>query len=317
MTARKVPTRQGLIGIFSLSAALVVALVALVLLFMSWRTIDPGYVGIVFDKASRRVTNTLDPGWVFINPFTQSITKYPVGVQTLVMVEQAQEGEVKGDDSVLVGSSEGQTMRADVSVQYSVEKVRAADLYATWAGAPIQRIEDNLVRQVTRSALNDIASQYGWEDIYGEKRIEYTGKVAEELTRRFGDKFVKFESLNLRGWHLPENLQRALEQKITAQQAAEQQTFALRQAEIKAEQDQVQAEGEANALRERAQGEADATKIRAEAQAEANRQLAESLTSDLIRYEQLQRWDGKLPVFNGGGATPLVDVTGVISGTAR
>src|SRR3712207_9378890 len=81
MNVKKVPSRRGLVGIFSLSAALLVALLALLLVFAMWRTIDPGYVGIVFDKASRRVTNTLDPGWVFINPFTQSITKYPVGVQ--------------------------------------------------------------------------------------------------------------------------------------------------------------------------------------------------------------------------------------------
>ena len=323
VNARKipVPAGRGLIGIFSLAAAALVALAVLVMILMAWRTIDPGYVGIVFDKASRRVTNTLDPGWVFINPFTQSVTKYPVSVQTLVMVEQAQEGEVKGDDSVLVGSKEGQTMRADVSVQYSVERDQAAKLYQTWAGAPIERIEDNLVRQVTRSALNDIASKYGWEEIYGARRIEYTQTVAQDLTRRFGSKFVKFESLNLRGWHLPENLQKALEQKIAAQQAAEQQKFALEQARTKAEQDQVQAQGEANALRARATGEADATKIRAQAQAEANKQLAQSLTGDLIRYQQLQRWDGKLPVFAGTGATPLVDVgplvgsTGVVSPT--
>jgi regulator of protease activity HflC (stomatin/prohibitin superfamily) len=262
------------------------------------------------------VTNTLDPGWVFINPFTQSITKYPVGVQTLVMVHEAQEGEVKGDDSVKVGSREGQTMNADVSVQYSVLSEQAANLYRTWAGAPIDRIRDNLVRQVTRSALNDIASQYGWEEIYGEKRIEYTQKVSAELQRRFADKHVKFESLNLRGWHLPDNLQAALDQKIAAQQAAEQQTFALKQAQIKAQQDKVTAEGEANALRERAQGEADATRIRAEAQAEANKKLSQSLTADLIRYQQLQRWDGKLPVFSGGGATPLIDATSIISDTA-
>jgi len=141
------------------------------------------------------------------------------------------------------------------------------------------------------------------------------------MARRFAEKWVKFESLNLRGWHLPENLQKALEQKIAAQQAAEQQNFALKQAQIKAEQDKVQAQGEANALRARAQGEADATRIRAQAQAEANKQLSQSLTGDLIRYQQLQRWDGKLPVFAGVGATPLVDVgplvgsTGVISPT--
>jgi regulator of protease activity HflC (stomatin/prohibitin superfamily) len=293
-----------------------VALALLVGLFSSWRTIEPGYVGIVFDKASRQVTNTLDPGWVFINPFTQSITRYPIGVQTLVMVQTTEEGVVKGDDSVKVGSREGQTMNADVSVQYSVSRDSAAQLYQTWAGAPIQTIEDNLVRQVTRSALNDIASQYGWEEIFGEKRVEYTQKVSAELQRRFGEKFVKFESLNLRGWHLTQNLQTALDAKIAAQQAAEQQAFALRQAQIKAEQDKVVAEGEANALRARAQGEADATKIRAAAQAEANKQLAESLTPDLIRYQQLQRWDGKLPVFSGGGVTPLIDASSIISGTA-
>ena len=315
-TARRaVPSPRGLIGIFSLGIAALVALAALILLLMSWRTIEPGYVGIIFDKARNRVLNTREPGWTFINPFTQSITKYPIGVQTLVMVQADAEGQTSGDDSVKVGSREGQTMNADVSVQYSVERDQAAQLYQTWAGAPIELIEQNLVRQVTRSALNDIASQYGWEDVYGEKRIEYTGKVSEELRRRFAEKYVKFESLNLRGWQLPENLEKALEAKIAAQQAAEQQEFALRQAEIKAKQDQVAAEGQANATRAQARGEADSIRIRAEAQAAANEQLAGSLTPELIRYQQMQRWDGKLPVFSGGGATPLVDVTGVISST--
>jgi len=302
-----------------LGTLVIIALLAiggLSLLFSTWRTIDPGFVGIVFDKASHKVTNTLDPGWVFINPLTESITRYPVGVQTLVMVQENSEGKVTGDDSVKVGTREGQTMFADVSVQYSVDRNNAAQLYQTWAGAPIGTIEDNLVRQVTRSVLNDVASQYGWEEIFGEKRVEYTGRVSDELNKRFSAKFVKFESLNLRGWHLPDNLQKALDAKITAQQAAEQQQYSLNQAKIKAEQDKVQAEGEANALRAQAQGEADATKIRAEAQAEANRQLSQSLTPDLIRYQQLQRWDGKLPVFSGSGATPLIDATSIISGTS-
>ena len=294
----------------------VVAVVALVITFSSWRTIDPCYVGIVFDKASHQVSNTLDPGWVFINPFTESITRYPVGVQTLVMVQASQEGQTQGDDSVKVGTREGQTMFADVSVQYSVDKGSAANLYQTWAGAPIERIEDNLVRQVTRSVLNDIASTYGWEEIFGEKRVEYTQKVSAELQRRFSDKFVKFESLNLRGWHLPENLQKALDAKIAAQQAAEQQSFALKQAQIKAEQDVTEATGHANALKAQAEGEAQATLTRATAQSEANKQLAQSLTPELIRYQQLQRWDGKLPVFSGGNATPLIDATSIISGTS-
>src|SRR3712207_2130447 len=184
MDARGFPSGRALVRTFSLAAAALAAIAALVVLFMAWRTIEPGYVGIVFDKASRRVTNTLDPGWTFINPFTQSITRYPVSLQTLVMVKEDVEGKTKGNDSVRVGSKEGQVMHADVSVQYSVERSKAAEVYSVWAGAPIDRIEDNLVRQVTRSVLNDIASQYGWEEIYGAKRIEYTQKVSNEIARR-------------------------------------------------------------------------------------------------------------------------------------
>ena len=57
-------------------------------------------------------------------------------------------------------------------------------------------------------------------------------------------------------------------------------------------------------------------KLQAE-QAEANKLLSQSLTPELIRYQQLQRWDGKLPVFSGSGATPLIDATSIISDTAR
>jgi regulator of protease activity HflC (stomatin/prohibitin superfamily) len=313
---RPAPRGGSLAGIFSLAAALLAALVVLFGIFSAWRTIEPGYVGIVFDKASHRVTNTAEPGWTFINPFTQSITKYPVSLQTLTMVQGSTEGKVQGDDSIKVGTREGQAMNADISIQYSVDRAKAADLYTVWAGAPIGTIEDNLVRQVTRAAMNDVASQYGWEDIYGAKRPEYVTRVSKIIEQRFGEKSVKFEALNLRGWHLPENLQKALEQKIAAQQAAEQQKFALEQARTKAEQDKVVAEGQANAVQAQAQGEAQAITIKAQAQAAANKQLSQSLTSDLIRYQQLQRWDGKLPVFSGSGATPLVDVSGLTNAQA-
>ncbi len=318
MTAKNVTPRRGsLTGTLVLGVGALLALLALGLVFASWRTIDPGFVGIVFDKARKQVTNTAQPGWTFVNPFTESITTYPVSLQTLTMVQTDAEGKVGGDDSVKVGTKEGQTMNADVSVQYTIPIEDAARVYTTWAGAPVEKIEDNLVRQATRAALNDVASKYGWEEIFGEKRVQYTDEVRALLTQRFADKSIKFEQLNLRGWHLPQNLQTALEAKITAQQQAEQQTFSLQQARTKAQQDQVTAEGQANALRASAQGEADAIKIRAQSQSEANKLLSQSLTPDLIRYQQLQRWDGKLPIFNGGGATPLIDASSIISATGR
>lgn len=48
----------------------------------------------------------------------------------------------------------------------------------------------------------------------------------------------------------------------------------------------------------------------AEAQAAANRKVADSLTSNLVQYEALKHWDGKLPTFTGGGAIPFINVNG-------
>ena len=62
-----------------------------------------------------------------------------------------------------------------------------------------------------------------------------------------------------------------------------------------------------------ARADAQATLTRAKAQAEANRTLAQSLTAELIDYQQIQRWDGKLPRYTG---TPRVSATQTSSGTA-
>ena len=60
--------------VFRFALALMIAIILLVIVFSAWRSIRPGYVGIVFDKANHNVTTgALDPGWAFINPFTQAI----------------------------------------------------------------------------------------------------------------------------------------------------------------------------------------------------------------------------------------------------
>ncbi len=294
----------------------VIALVLLVLMLMAWRNIRPGYVGIVFDKLTHQVTTgALEPGWAFINPFTQAIQEYPVTIQTYSMVQKGDEGSTTGDDSIKVQSSEGQQLNLDVVIQYQVKREEAGALYQDWGGADITVVEDRVVRQYTRSQVPVIAARYGWEDITAGQRGEIAELVATALQDEFARRHLTLVSFGIREVHLPDPLQEALNNKIQAQQQAEQQRYQLEQAKVKAEQDRVEAEGRAAALKAQAQGEADATRIRADAQAEANARLAQSLTSDLIRYQQLQRWDGRLPVFQGSSATPLIDATDIISST--
>ncbi len=300
--------------IVSLAIGAAIALGALVILLMSWRTIPPGYVGIEFNKATNSVTTgALEPGWTLINPFTSAIQQYPITIQTYTMVQSGDEGSTGTDDSIKIQSKEAQQLNLDVSVQFRVDQTRAADLYSAWGGQDISVIRDQVVRQQTRSALANLAGSYGWEEISGEQRSELAAKVSEQLKFEFDRRFLILEGFVIREVHLPENLKVALDNKITAQQAAERQRYELEQATIKAEQDQIVAEGQANAQRATAQGDADSTLIRAKAQADANKLLSQSVNDSLIRYQMMLRWDGKLPVFSGGDATPLIDTSAILN----
>ena len=288
----------------------VAAILLLIITFSAWRSIRPGYVGIVFDKANHNVTTgALDPGWAFINPFTQAIQEYPVTIQTYQMVQNPDEGQVHGDDSIKIQSDEGQQINLDVVIQYQVEKAQASQLYVDWGGAPIEQVEDGVVRQYTRSQVPVVAAKYGWEEITSTKRGDIVQEITTVLKDEFERRHLSLVSFGIREVHLPQSLQDALNTKIQAQQAAEQQKYLLAQAEVKAQQDVTQATGQANAVKAQAEGDAQATLTKAKAQAEANDLLAKSLTPPLIQYEGLQRWDGRLPLFTGGGGTPLIDVS--------
>lgn len=316
MSRNSAPARQAAARIGTLVTIAAIAMVLLGLMFAAWRNIEPGYVGIVFDKASHKVTaGALEPGWAFINPFTQAIQEYPVTIQTYAMVQQAGEGSSAGDDSIKIQSSEGQQLNLDVVIQYQVIRDEAGQLYQDWGGADISKVEDRVVRQYTRSQVPAVAAEYTWEQIVSSQRSEITGKITQALNDEFARRHLTLVSFGIREVHLPDTLQQALNNKIDAQQAAEQQQYQLQQAKIKADQDKVEAQGKAAALQAQAEGEAAATRIRADAQAEANDKLAKSLTPALIQYQQLQRWDGKLPLFTGGGATPLINASDIISGT--
>ena len=298
-----------------LGTLFVVAVVALILLgftFSSWRNINPGYVGIVFDKANHNVTTgALDPGWAFINPLTQAIQEYPVTIQTYAMVQSSDEGTLR-DDSIKVQSNEGQQINLDVVIQYQVEKAKASQLYLDWGGAPISTVETGVVRQYTRSQVPVVASKYTWEEITSTKRAAIVADIIAILREEFDRRHLTLVSFGIREVHLPQALQRSLDTKIQAQQAAEQQKYQLAQAVVKADQDVAQATGLANAMKEQAEGEATATLTKAKAQAQANDLLAKSITPPLIQYEQIQRWDGRLPMFLGATGTPLVDVASMI-----
>ena len=95
----------------------------------------------------------------------------------------------------------------------------------------------------------------------------------------------------------------AAQRKLQAEIEQSQMTMETQQ---QAERQRINAEAEANVARINADAEAYAVKVRSEAEAEANKKIAESLTQNLIEFNQVKAWDGKLPTYvSGEGSTTL------------
>jgi hypothetical protein len=80
------------------------------------------------------------------------------------------------------------------------------------------------------------------------------------------------------------------------------------QAALKAENEVKTAEANAKIAIAQAQGAAEALRIQADGEAYYNRTVAASLNELLVKQDAIEKWDGKMPVYTGGGVVPFIDV---------
>ena len=104
----------------------------------------------------------------------------------------------------------------------------------------------------------------------------------------------------------------AVEAKQVAQQSKLKAEIEQEQATMEAQQaaarKKIAAEAEANVQKINADAAAYAIRAEAEAKAEANKQIAESVTEDLIRYNEVSQWNGQLPTYVAGEGTQTMPI---------
>ena len=105
----------------------------------------------------------------------------------------------------------------------------------------------------------------------------------------------------------------AAQNKLTAETEQAQLTM---QAQQEAQRQVIKAEADAQQAKIAAEADLEVTKIQADAaeyagqkEAAKNKAIAQSLTSELVRYYYIQQWDGKLPTtVLGENAMPLFEL---------
>ncbi|HIK28673.1 MAG: prohibitin family protein [Oscillatoriaceae bacterium SKW80] len=207
--------------------ALVVALLGALICISRLITIIPaGYVGVVDTFGSVSPT-PLKPGIHFLNPFSK-LVKFSTRIKDI-------------KETVSTTSREGLLLNLDVSLQYSLNPEKAAEVYKK-----IGTDEQEIVISRFRSIIRKITSSYESKGVYTEKRQEITDKIREELSQQVTPLGFIVEETLLRDVQLPQNLQAAIQEKLRAEQESQQMEFVLQKERKEAERKQIEAKGIAN-----------------------------------------------------------------------
>src|SRR5216117_1153127 len=277
----------------------------------SFTIIQPGNVGVVFNRWSGAL-KTVGQGVEWRVPWITQVQSYPIALRTYTMVQRGGEGTAQGDDSIDLPTKEGQHIRQDISVTYNTSHEQAADVFRSFRGADIADIERTFIRRTIITVSQNAAGQMSLTELISAQRGQLQARIQDDLRNEMNKMGFVVDKVNLGASHLPDIIEKQLQQKMAAQQQAQQAEYELQRQQTLAKAKIAEAEGDAQS-----------TLVKAKAQAEANRLLQESLTSLLIQNKAIDRWNGSLPQFTGGGAVPFLNLKDLgagdthATGTAR
>jgi len=289
-----------------------VLLVAVVGLQCGCTKVPPGYVGIKVNQYGQQKgveDFPLRTGMVWYNPFTTDVEKFPTFMQTVIWTKSSTEGSPT-DESISFNSVEGASINSDVTCSLKLAGEKVPHIYIEFRQEPIVLMH-SYIRNEVRDVLNRTASSMKAMEILGTKKSDFLDSVKKELNARLNSKGFTFDLVAFSGdLRLDPQVTASINSVIQQTQDAIKAQQKIVQATAEADQKIATSLGEQKSKINVAMGESQAILIKANAQADANTLIAESLAKNplVLQSIALDKWDGKLPYVNGGGAMPFINI---------
>ena len=272
-----------------------VAVVVLGSLVSSFTVIAPGNTGVIFNVWTGSL-RSVPQGMAWRMPWITQVQSYPTALRTYTMVRRTGEGSAVGDDSIDLPTLEGQHITQDISVTYNTSEDRAAQVFKSFRGSDISEIEATFIRRTIITVAQNSAGQMSLTEVISSKRDQLQTAIQKNLSAELAKMGFALDKVNLGASHLPQTLEAQMQQKMAAQQQAQQAEYELQKQEMLAKAAVAKAEGEAQSVL-----------VRAKAESEANRMLQLTLSAILIQNKTIEKWNGILPQVTGG-SMPLLDL---------
>lgn len=260
---------------------------ALFLALASCTTVDSGSVGIRFKKWAANETEQggvmgTCQGFVWFNPFTQSIYEYPKFVQR------------KAYDNISVNAKDASIFQMSPVIAYRLDPEKVTDIFVKYRKS-LREIEDGYIRTCIYEAYRTCGNQFSSDSLMSNRET-FEAEVRRRLEISLGQEGFIVEEFTAQ-IDPPSSLKMAIDEKNKAIQSA-----------LKAENQVKEAEAQAKIKIAVAEGEANALKIKGDGEAYYNKVVSSSLTTLLVRQYELEKWKGEYPKVMGGNTSSIVDL---------
>lgn len=143
-----------------------------------------------------------------------------------------------------------------------------------------------------------VMPQYTAEEIV-QKRPLLVKDIENDLRGRLSTRGLIIENIDVTNVRFTDAFTKSIEDKVIANQNAQKAENEVKIAQAEAQKKIAQADGDRQSAILSAQGQAESIRI-------INEQLQKS--PDYLNYLKAQKWDGKLPLVMGEGATPFLNL---------
>ncbi len=257
-----------------IKTAAIVAIIAVVVVFLlanCFTVVEAGHTGVVvtLGKVNEGV---LQEGLHVKAPFVQQVVKIDNRIVKLEV-----ETEAFSKDLQTVSTTLAINYRVDTSKSYSIYKNIGANY------------EDVLVTPAVNEVLKAITAKYTAEESVTNRELISDGLIAG-LNEKLNSIGLYITDVNIINFDFSEAFINAIEEKQVAQQQL------------------LKAETEKQTAITNAEAEAETIRIKAEAEAKANETLNKSLTGNVLEYNKIEKWDGKMPQVMGGETGTFIDL---------
>ena len=287
-------SKEGNIRVGRIITTSVIGLTAVISLFASFSTVPVGSTGVVVTLGQTQ-SMTLGEGFHIKAPYITHIVSMDNRIQ-------------KQEVSAAATSKDLQAVSTTIDVNFHLSPGNSNSMYQTIG----QNYSEILLAPAIQESVKNVMAQYSAEQLITQ-RSTVSISIREELENRMTEYGVIIDEFNITNFQFSAEFDAAIEAKQVAEQnklkAQTEKEQRIIEAEAAAREKEVAAEAEANATLAKANAEAEAIRVKAEAEAEANQKLNQSLTSGILDYQAIQRWNGEYPTVMGGENTlTMIDV---------